>query len=84
MARKESGRLWIAGATSRGVVTSWRQAPDGREHIVAFLLPDDLFGLSAKGRYTNSTKASPPSQPIVFQSLPCEAACRKTPSWNSV
>ena len=41
----------------RGVVTSWRQAPDGKEHIVAFLLPDDLFGLSAEGRYTNSTKA---------------------------
>jgi CRP/FNR family transcriptional regulator, anaerobic regulatory protein len=41
----------------RGVVTSWKQAPDRREHIVSFLFPDDLFGLSAEGMYTNSTKA---------------------------
>ena len=40
-----------------GVVASWKNAPDGREHIVAFLFPDDLFGLSAEGRYANSTKA---------------------------
>jgi CRP/FNR family transcriptional regulator len=40
-----------------GVVTAYRRAPDGREHVVAFLLADDLFGLSAEGLYTNSTKA---------------------------
>ena len=40
-----------------GVVSAYRKAPDGSEHIVAFLLPDDLFGLSGEGRYTNSTKA---------------------------
>jgi CRP/FNR family transcriptional regulator len=40
-----------------GVVASWKPAPDGREHIVAFLFPDDLFGLSAEGRYANSSKA---------------------------
>jgi len=40
-----------------GVVMAYRKAADGREHIVAFLLPDDLFGLSAEGRYTNSIRA---------------------------
>ena len=40
-----------------GVVTSYRKAPDGNEHIVSFLLQDDLFGLSTEGRYLNSTRA---------------------------
>ena len=40
-----------------GVVTAYKEAPDGREHIAAFLLPDDLFGLSAEAQYTNSTRA---------------------------
>jgi CRP-like cAMP-binding protein len=39
------------------VVTSYRKAPDGSEHVVAFLLADDLFGLSTEGLYTNSTRA---------------------------
>ena len=40
-----------------GVVTAYKEARDGSEHIVAFLLADDLFGLSEEGRYANSTKA---------------------------
>lgn len=40
-----------------GVVTAFKKAPDGSEHVVAFLLTDDLFGLSAEGQYTNSTRA---------------------------
>ena len=40
-----------------GVVTAYRKAPDGSEHVVAFLLAQDLFGLSAEGLYTNSTRA---------------------------
>ena len=40
-----------------GVVEGYKVAPDGREHITAFLFADDLFGLSAEGRYTNSAKA---------------------------
>jgi len=40
-----------------GVVSAYKEAPDGSQHIVAFLLPDDLFGLSVEARYTNSTKA---------------------------
>jgi len=40
-----------------GVVTAYKKAPNGREHVVVFLLADDLFGLSAEGLYTNSTRA---------------------------
>ena len=40
-----------------GVVAAYRKAPDGSEHMVAFLLPDDLFGLSSERKYANSTKA---------------------------
>jgi len=44
----------------RGVVTTYKRAPNGNEHIAAFLLSDDLFGLSEEGRYTNSAKAITP------------------------
>ena len=40
-----------------GVVAAYKEAPDGREHIAAFLFADDLFGLSAEGKYTNLAKA---------------------------
>jgi CRP-like cAMP-binding protein len=40
-----------------GVVAAFKEGPDGREHIAAFLFADDLFGLSTEGKYTNSTKA---------------------------
>src|SRR3974390_3253711 len=44
-------------AINTGVVAAYKEAPDGREHIAAFLFADDLFGLSAEGQYSNSTKA---------------------------
>jgi CRP/FNR family transcriptional regulator, anaerobic regulatory protein len=43
-----------------GVVTAYRKAPHGSEHVAAFLFPDDLFGLSDEGRYANSTRATTP------------------------
>src|SRR5664279_6530252 len=43
-----------------GVVKAYKTAPDGSEHITAFLFPDDLFGLAEEGRYTNSAKAITP------------------------
>jgi CRP/FNR family transcriptional regulator len=43
-----------------GVVSAHQRSPDGKEHMVAFLLPDDVFGLAAEGRYTNSTTAITP------------------------
>lgn len=40
-----------------GIVKTYKPAPSGGEHIAAFLYPQDLFGLSEQGRYTNSAKA---------------------------
>jgi CRP-like cAMP-binding protein len=44
----------------RGVVTTYKKSANGSEHIAAFLLSDDLFGLSEEGKYTNSAKAITP------------------------
>jgi CRP/FNR family transcriptional regulator len=41
-------------------VKAYKTAPDGSEHITAFLFPDDMFGLSEEGKYTNSAKALTP------------------------
>jgi CRP-like cAMP-binding protein len=62
-----------------GVVTSYKKVPGGGEHIVAFLLPDDLFGLCEEGRYINSTKAV---VPVTAYSLPV-IALRKYLSQNA-
>ena len=43
-----------------GVVSAHQGSSDGKEHMVAFLLPDDMFGLAAEGRYANSTTAITP------------------------
>ena len=43
-----------------GVVKAYKTARDGSEHITAFLFPDDMFGLSQEGKYTNSTRALTP------------------------
>ena len=53
-----------------GVVTPFRKGADGAEHMVAFLLADDLFGLAAERRYTNSVKAI---TPVVAYRLPVAA-----------
>jgi CRP/FNR family transcriptional regulator len=43
-----------------GVAKAYKCSPDGKEHIVAFLFPEDLFGLAQEGRYANSLKALTP------------------------
>jgi CRP/FNR family transcriptional regulator len=53
-----------------GVVKAYRTTSDGNEHITAFLFPDDLFGLSDEGRYTNSTRAV---TPVTAYQLPMPA-----------
>jgi CRP-like cAMP-binding protein len=40
-----------------GVVKAYKSTPAGSQHIAAFLFPDDVFGLSEEGKYTNSAKA---------------------------
>jgi CRP-like cAMP-binding protein len=64
---KKGEPIYEAGASAdavfnivTGVVTTYRRARDG-EHIVAFLLADDLFGLAIEGRYINSARALTPA-----------------------
>jgi CRP-like cAMP-binding protein len=42
---------------AQGTVKSYAVGPDGGEYISAFLYPQDVFGVSEEGRYTNSVKA---------------------------
>jgi CRP-like cAMP-binding protein len=37
-----------------GVLKSFRELPSGKRRIVAFLFPDDVFGLAENGRYVNT------------------------------
>lgn len=43
-----------------GVVKVLRPLGEGKEHIVAFLFPNDLAGLAEEGRYVNSAEAVTP------------------------
>jgi CRP-like cAMP-binding protein len=40
-----------------GVVKVCKTAPDGTDHVGAFLFPDDLFGLAEEGKYASSARA---------------------------
>jgi hypothetical protein len=40
-----------------GVAKAYKTAADGPEHVVAFLFPEDRFGLAQEGVYENSTGA---------------------------
>jgi CRP/FNR family transcriptional regulator, anaerobic regulatory protein len=57
-----------------GVVKAYKTAPDGSEHIAAFLHPQDLLGLSEEGHYTNSAKAL---TPVTAYALPVPALRRR-------
>jgi CRP-like cAMP-binding protein len=64
---REGDRSGAIFSIISGVVSSYKKVPGGGEHIVAFLLSDDLFGLCEEGRYINSTKAI---VPVTAYSLP--------------
>jgi len=53
-----------------GAVAAFHTTPDGREHMVALLLPEDIFGLSAERRYANSARAL---TPVTLYRLPVTA-----------
>jgi CRP-like cAMP-binding protein len=57
-----------------GIVATWKTGSDGAEHIVAFLYPGDLIGLSEQGRYENSARAL---TPVTAYSLPVPALRRR-------
>ncbi len=40
-----------------GVVKTYRPMRQGRPHVLGFLFPDDLFGLSERNRYANGASA---------------------------
>jgi CRP-like cAMP-binding protein len=40
-----------------GVVKVYKTAPDGTDHVGAFLFTNDLFGLAEEGRYASSARA---------------------------
>jgi len=61
---KKRETIYLEGAPAEaifnintGVIKVYKVAPDGREHITAFLFAGDLFGLSTEGTYANSAKA---------------------------
>jgi CRP-like cAMP-binding protein len=54
---RESDRSEAVFNIISGVAKAYRRGPDGKEHIAAFLFPEDLFGLAQEGRYANSLKA---------------------------
>jgi CRP/FNR family transcriptional regulator len=60
---KKGEKIYAEGAPAdaiyniiSGIVTTYKTAPDGSEHVVAILYPEDLFGLSEEGQYTNSAR----------------------------
>jgi CRP/FNR family transcriptional regulator len=57
-----------------GVVKTYKPTANGGKHIAAFLYPEDLFGLSEEGRYTNSATAI---TPVTAYALPVSALRRR-------
>jgi CRP/FNR family transcriptional regulator, anaerobic regulatory protein len=65
-----------------GVARSSRPMPDGSRqsrHVVAFLLPHDLFGLARLGRYVNTVEAVTPLKLYRFPVEPLTAMLRGNP-----
>jgi CRP/FNR family transcriptional regulator, anaerobic regulatory protein len=57
-----------------GIVKTYKPSANGDEHIAAFLYPQDLFGLTEEGRYTNSAMAI---TPVTAYALPVPALRRR-------
>jgi CRP/FNR family transcriptional regulator len=60
----KGGEIYAEGAAAdaafniiSGVVVAHRSL-EGAEHVISFLYPGDLFGLSEEGRYANATRAT--------------------------
>jgi CRP/FNR family transcriptional regulator len=46
---------------SDGLVKSFRELASGKQRIVSFLFPRDVFGLAERGRYVNTTRTVVPT-----------------------
>jgi CRP/FNR family transcriptional regulator len=46
---------------ARGVLKAYKDLPSGRQLVVAFLFPADVFGLAEGGRYVNSIASVTPA-----------------------
>jgi CRP-like cAMP-binding protein len=53
--REETLARWIF-MIADGVVKSYRELPNGKRRILAFLFPGDVFGLAEKGQFVNTTQ----------------------------
>ncbi len=54
---REGDRAEAVYNISSGVVRTSRTSADGSRLVLAFLFPDDLFGLAGEGRYVNTAEA---------------------------
>jgi CRP/FNR family transcriptional regulator len=54
--REESVAHWIF-IVSHGVMKAYRDLPSGKQRIMAFLFPHDLFGLAESGHYVNTLQS---------------------------
>ena len=57
--REESLADWIF-IVAHGVMKSFRDLPSGKRRVMAFLFPDDIFGLAESGHYVNTTQSVTP------------------------
>jgi CRP/FNR family transcriptional regulator, anaerobic regulatory protein len=57
--REESAAHWVF-IVSKGVVKTFRDLPSGRRRGLAFLFPDDVFGLAENGHYVNNAQSVTP------------------------
>jgi len=53
-----------------GALKSFRDLPSGKRRILAFLFPDDLFGLAENGRYMNTVQTL---RKTTFYRIPIDA-----------
>jgi CRP/FNR family transcriptional regulator len=57
--REDTVADWVF-IVGQGIAKSFRDLPSGKRRIMAFLFPDDIFGLAEAGRYVNSAQSVTP------------------------
>jgi CRP-like cAMP-binding protein len=57
---REGSNVQSVFIIATGVVKSFRDLPSGKRRVMAFLFPDDLFGIAQSGHYVNSVQTITP------------------------